>query len=242
MLTVTFLYSCSNGKTLDLATIDFNEDSKQYTLEKLSPSDIEFQNGHFENKYNVPLNESVLKNMSSGLSVVLVDNGEKVIKYNFDNEKALSQINYLGLPLELTMLGTQIYDYNGNISCILTEIKRDYTIDLINKLIEKIGEPNEVLCTDTPIDKVSPEIIIKLLEIFPENCKITKDYWDDEFFIYPYTVIWSADKVIYNLRITLIDTFLDNDLCIISKKALQDKVIFGYHGDDVDPTLSKYLN
>jgi hypothetical protein len=218
-----------------LSTVDFSKDSKEYALNKLSPSKTTEQNGHFEVKYNDPSDEN------SKVSIVIEDNGEKLTIYNFDDIIPISHINYAGLPLGPSMLGTQIVDYNGKIAFIRTSINEHKTTEFIQLLEKNLGKPTEIINNERIESGIKQEIINKLLKVFPENAKKTKSDWGNDEISYPERLFWDKDNLIYELTIETSGDEITNKLEIISKKAFKDKIIFGFHNPDKDPFLSKYL-
>lgn len=237
---IIVLCSCKSEQTLDLSEVDFSKDSKEYRLSNLSPSTVTEQNGHYEVVYDSTLNESDVEYRSSNVSLVMKDDGEKVIVYLFDDDKSNSHINYAGLSLDASY-GTKVVDYNGKISFISTSINRRETVELITTLEKNIGKPTEIINNETMEENVKPENINQLIAIFPDSTKKIESDWGNKMISYPEILIWNENNKIYQLILNPVGEDITNTLVIISKKAFKDKIILGFHVPEKDPILKKYL-
>jgi len=236
---VSLMASCNKGQALDLSTIDFNKDSKEYGIAELSPSRVEQQKGHYEIAYDKSLSESEAKDLNSNVSLTLKDIGEKVTVYHFDNQKSGSDINYHQEPLDFTF-GTKIVDYNGKVSFISTSIERQKTMALITALLSSLGKPSEMIEGRREVDSVDKNVVAQLSKVLP-SAKITTDDFGNEILAFPETVIWAKNDVLYQLTLNPTQKDITNTLVVISKKAFKDKIIMGYHNPEQDPLLSKYI-
>lgn len=237
---VTLLISCNKGQTLDLSTIDFNHDSKEYQIDELSPSRTEKQAGHFEIAYDKSADESIAKDLNSNVSMILKDNGEKVTIYNFDDIKSNTNINFAEQALDSTY-GTTIVDYNNKVSFISTSVIKENTLRLINVLEKKLGKPIEIVIGERSIEAVNSELENKLITTFPASSKKVTNELGNDVFLFPEVLIWDKGSVLYQLTLNPVNKEVSNNLVIISKKALKDKIIMGFHNPEKDPLLNKYL-
>ncbi|WP_326984712.1 hypothetical protein VUJ46_09345 [Chryseobacterium sp. MYb264] len=236
---VSLMASCNKGQSLDLSTVDFNKDSKEYAIAELSPSRVEQQKGHYEIAYDKSLSESEAKDLNSNVSLTLKDNGEKVTVYHFDDQKSGSHINYHQEPLDFTF-GTKIVDYNGKVSFISTSIERQKTLAFITELLKSLGKPSEIIEGRREIDAVDKNVMAGLSKVLP-SAKVSTDDFGNEIYSFPETIVWAKNDVLYQLTLNPAKNDITNTLVMISKKAFKDKIVMGYHNPDQDPLLSKYV-
>lgn len=216
---------CCNNQTLDLSKISFNEDSKQYDLDKFKVHKKETINGHYEVKEN---------------SLEVVDNGEKVFNYIF-MDKSISQLNFANMKINPT-LGAKVVDYNGKIGFISVNIEPSESEKLIKYLFNNLNKPTEVISNERLEEAVNLGASEILLKSLPQYTKIQKGDFGNNVLIYPQNLIWIKNDIIYQLTLEPSNNNVVNVLNIISKKTLEDKVIMGYHNPEKDPILGKYLN
>lgn len=236
----TFLISCSNTENLDLSKIDFNKDSKEYYLDKLSPTRTEIQKGHFEISYDKSENQSGASDSESNVSLILKDNGENVKIYYFDDLKSNSKLNFAGESLDETF-GTNIVVYDNKISFISTSIERNNSFKLISFLQKKLNQPTEIISGERAIDEVDTEIINQLIKIFHSDAKKGTNEFGNEVFTFPEVIYWYEKDTLYQLTLNPSEKQITNRLAIISKRALKDKIIMGFHNPAESPILNKYI-
>lgn len=229
VLTLLVLISCNN-KELDLSKIDFNQKASIY-LDDLNVYKKEEQKGHY-----------VLDYQNDEVSLGLKDDGERVVKYTFMEEKNTNQLNYSGLRVN-DVMGVSISVYDEKISFMRIHVKNTQTLEFFDVLKKKLGNPTEILIKDG-VNFDDKNISQKMLiEKMPNQAKKYKDEVLEQFyFSYPEHFIWVDSDIIYQLTIVPVGNYISNSLVVISKKALKDKVIFGFHNPNEDPILSKYLN
>lgn len=232
----TFLISCNNTENLDLSKIDFHKDSKEYYLDKLSPTRTEIQKGHFEISYD----ESGASDNDSNVSLILKDNGENVKMYYFDDLKSNSKLNFAGESLDDTF-GTNIVVYDNKISFISTSIERENSFKLISFLQKELNKPTEIISGERAIDEVNTEIINQLIKIFPSDAKKGANEFGNEVFTFPEVIYWYEKETLYQLTLNPSVKQITNRLVIISKRALKDKIIMGFHNPAESPILNKYI-
>ena len=228
ILNLLLLISCNN-KELDLSQVDFNQDSKIYNLDDLKVYKKEEQKGHYEVKHD-----------GDDVSLITVDNGEKVINYVF-MENSVSQVNFAGLNIDST-LGAKAVDYNGKIAFISANVSSKQTSELISYFIKTFGVPTEVINNERREEAVNLGASQILFKSLPNYTKKQKDEFNNNSIIYPQNIIWVKKDIIYQLTLEPYNNLVSNVIKVISKKALKDKIILGYHNPKEDPILSKYLN
>lgn len=228
LLILLMVISCTK-KSLDLSKIAIGDDAENINLNIFRPTKTMQQFGHFELVQN-----------GNELTLGLVDSGEKVTTYYFVNEN-VGDLNYLGYPVD-SVLGAKIIVYNGKVEYIGSEFVQSSNDNLLGAIIENLGTPTEVIKNNIlkeTIDLDAYQIlkselssyIIEKMEIEGSPSEI----------IYPQWMVWDKDNILYVLDIDPLNNYVNIGLHIMSKKALKDKVIFGFHNPAKDPLLSKYI-
>ncbi len=219
-MSLIILEGC-NSQTLDLDKIDFNNNPH---LEKLKISKVENQKGHWV------LNQS---GSDVGLSLSGV---ESSVQYTLMTPEELARVTFNNLPLD--NIGAKLVAYKGKLAFARLSVDKSKTFDLFNHLKQMLGKPDQTF-DNLAYDKNNAEV--KLLETgLKGDVKIVKDEYDDEMIAYPYQNVWVKGNLIYQYTLVRAKDSFSNTLVIISKEALNDKIIFGYHNPEHDPILSKY--
>ena len=220
------LLSCNNS-TLDLSQVKLNEESKTYNLNEFKVYRKEEQKGHYE-----------VKHSGSNTSLELIDNGEQVYNYIF-MEESVSQINFAKLEID-PVLGAKVVDYNRKIGFISVNITPSQTTELIQHLINSLGTPSEVKTNERLEEAVNLGASQILLRVLPQYTKVKKSEFNNEI-LYPQYLIWDKKDVIYQLVLEPLNNSVSSVVNIISKKALKDKIVMGFHNPEKDLILNKYL-
>lgn len=214
--------------TLDLSKVDFNQDSSLYLNELDIYSKTE-QNGHY-----------VVQHIGDAVSLELEDDGERVVKYVFMGE-GTKQLHYSGLKINQN-IGASISLYSGKISYIRASIENSHTLDFLALLKKQLGTPAKTLHKEGVNFDEKNSSQKMLLEKLPKETKKYKDDILEQYYVsYPEYYIWTKNSIIYQLTLSPLGNYIDNSLVIISKKALKDRVIEGFHNPEQDPILSNYL-
>lgn len=229
LLNSLFLIGCSNSTTLDLSKVDFNENANQY-IDGLKFYSKETQNGHFEIKSN-----------KGNVALDLVNNGENVVKYVFTEEGNTKQLNYQGLEIDKD-LGAKISTYQDKVAFISFSVDKNKVIDFIKILKKDLGDEKDIIYNQRLSKVFKQSLFIDLSGISTNFIKKGKDDQGNDVISYPQNIIWLKNDVIYQLTLDPLDNSINNTLTIITKKALNDKVIFGYHNISNDPLLKNYIN
>lgn len=224
-----------------MSQVNFNKDSKDYKLTSLSASRTNEQKGHYELSNNSSIAESQAKDLNGSSSLILKDNGEKLIIYKFDDEKSNSSLNFAGLKLD-SNYGTQIVDYNNKVSFVSLSVQRQETAKFIEALLSKIGNPTQTVQGELEQEDISKDAVVQLAKLFPSSVKHIKNDLGNDVTTYPEIIVWNKNDVLYQLTLNPTKEGITNSLVIISKKALKDKIIMGFHNAERDPILSKYIN
>ena len=221
------LMSCTTNSQ-DLSTIDFTKNAESY-LSGLSFSSKTEQKGHYEAVIN-----------GENASFKLVDKGEKLTNYVFMDQKNTAQLTYGGLPIN-NVMGAAISVYEDKIAFMRINIKNDQSFALLDLLQKKLGQPAEIVKSESTHYDDSDVSQKLLLDKLPNQTKKVKDDIDEYYITYPENFIWDKDGMLYQLTFSPSGKYVNGRLVVISKKAFRDRVIMGYHNPDKDPILGKYV-
>lgn len=230
VILISVISSCS-GQNLDLSTITIGESADKYNLEKLKATKKDEQKGHYESKIN-----------GEEVSLDLVDNGEQITNYFFDNEN-VQKINYLGCSIDKT-LGAKIMIYNNKIAYIRVNISvndkknKGYYAKLLNNL----GVPTDIIFNDRNEESLNLGSLQILSKDMPSYIKKTQDSLiGNKIVVYPQYMFWNKNNIIYKLGIEPVNNNVSSTLEVFTKKALKDKIILGMQNAEKDPIFNKYL-
>jgi len=160
--------------------------------------------------------------------------------YYFRTPEELSQLEYNEFPI--SDLGAKLVTIDDRLVFARFSLNKDKTFDVFNHLEQKLGVPDQTF--DSIGITESNAVEVKLLEnnlTKKQGLEKTTDEYDDAILKYPYQNTWIKDNIIYQFTLARSREAFGNTLLIISKQALKDKVIFGYHNPTKDPILGKYL-
>ncbi|MGO3183413.1 MAG: hypothetical protein ACTIJ9_11330 [Aequorivita sp.] len=221
------LLSC-NSQTLDLSTINFNQ-TNQKQLKQLKYSKVENQKGHY-----------VVKEIGDDVDVLLEGN-EISSHYYLRTKEEVSQVAFTPYVID-DEIGVKLVSYQGELAFADFAILNKETFEVLKHLTKELGTPDQTFNT-IAYKKDSPEVQLLLNNLeMGKSLKEVEDDYGDKMLAYPYQNVWIKGDLIYQLTLGRGMETYSNTLIIISKKALEDKIIFGYHNPTKDPILSKYLN
>lgn len=227
-LNLILLMSCTSNSQ-DLSIIDFNKNAETY-LDGLTFSSKTEQKGHYEAVIN-----------GEDASLKLIDKGEVSTNYVFMGENT-AQLNYGGLAIN-DVMGSSLNVYEDKIAFMRINVKNEQSIALLDLLKKKLRTPTEIIKSDNNHYDETDKSQRLLLDKLPNETKKIKDDLLDEYYLtYPEHFIWDKNEVIYQLTFSPTGSYVTNQLVVISKKALKDKIIIGFHNTDKDSILSKYMN
>jgi hypothetical protein len=229
LIIVITLVSCTNP--LDISKINFEKPSKTY-LDNIKVSRIDHQKGSWELIY--------LKNGEFD-DVKLKDDGKTTNLYYFSTKEELAQMCYDGIKLD--DFGAKLVEYQNKIVSVHCSFEKSRTFEFIKKLKTDLGGPTEIINDTIGFYKNEKEVNFFLKELPKDDFKIVKEENNNSsLLVCPMHYIWLKNDLIY--MYTLVrsgEASCGNKMVIISKKALKDKIIFGYHNSEEDPILAKYL-
>lgn len=221
------LVSC-NSQTLDLSTIDFSQTTEKQ-LDHLKCSKDEHQKGHYVVEYK-----------GDDVDVYLEGN-ESSTHYYLRTKEEVSQVSFSPFKID-EEIGVKLVSYEDQLVFADFSILNEETFKVLKYLTKELGIPDQTFNTIAyNEDSSEVQLLLNNLEM-GKSLKEVEDDYGDIMLAYPYQNVWVKENLIYQLTLGRgMDSF-SNSLIIISKKALEDKIIFGYHNPTKDPILSKYLN
>ncbi|SFW70313.1 hypothetical protein SAMN02927921_03450 [Sinomicrobium oceani] len=216
------IFSCQT-QTLDITKIDLHKNAKE-TLEGLKISRIDTQNGAYK----------------TGGNAELEDNGKISMYYIFKGPSDESKVAYSGIRPE-PGTGGRIVEHDDKIAFINFAFQRDKTFELLAKLKKDLGTPDQILYDSIPNNESDSEVKMLLKAFSSEELKYSEDEFGDSYISFPLHHVWVKDGYIYKYTLLRGRKEYSNDLVIISKQALLDRIVFGYHNPDKDPIFIKYV-
>jgi hypothetical protein len=223
---IAAMTSC-NSQSLDLSTIEFDKSSVSYHLEELKTYRKEEQKGHYE-----------VQHSNGTVSLILKDDGERVSNYIFMEKQNTEKLNYAGIMIDPN-IGASLSVYEDKIAYINMTVDHKSKFKMFDLLKNKLGSPTEFINRGRSLSMLDSEIKKEILLKFPEIAKIDEENGKLSF---PEIIIWVKDNLFYQFTLNPVGNSVESSLVIISKKALKDRIIVGYHNPEKDPILSKYLN
>lgn len=220
---------CSKNK-LDISGIEFDKSAKAYT-EKFSVSRIDNQQGSWQNLYaeNGEFKDTLLN-----------DDGKKSVHYYFRYENEAKQIVYENIPIGTQEVG-KLVEYNDRIVFLNFGFDKENTFLLLTKLKARLGAPTTMINHEIGYDEKAEEVQLIINNLSKSEFSVV-DKALGKMLIFPIHYIWVKGEIIYKYTLVPGNKFYGSDLTVISKQALRDHLIFGYHNVKKDPILSQYVN
>lgn len=221
-LAVPVFMSC-NGQQLDLATIDFNQPAGPY-LDHLGLSNVQEQKGHWE-----------IAGSGEQVSLKLKDDGEKSTVYSLSEEADAKKVKYGVFMLGKPYMG-KIISYHDKIAFYSFYPDKTKIFELVAELKKSLGTPTELILDTLPVNNPFATLLKKSLPA--TDFKVISS--DDELdgVSYPRSYVWEKGDILYQF---VLSAGTSSQFMAISKTALKDKIVLGYHSPDRDPVFSKYL-
>ncbi|NHN27604.1 hypothetical protein FIA58_018135 [Flavobacterium jejuense] len=223
------MMSCQQGGRFDLSEI-YNKTEVNKTLNKLNISNVQTQNGYWELVKKGEKVEAELKNDGS-ISTIYSLKGEQ-------NEKLF---NFYNFSIEKNT-GGKIVENSDKIVFVNIVLENVETFNVLKKLKEKLGNPDQIINDSVFYNAEDDKVKLVLKNFVKNDIKTKKDEFEDEYLIYPLHFVWNTNGYIYKYTLFINETSFSNDLVIISNKAFNEKLIFGYHNPKQDPIFKKYYN
>lgn len=219
------LVSC-NSQTMDLSQIDLSQTTEKQ-LHKLKCSKVERQKGHY-----------VVKEIGNSVDVHLEGN-QSSTHYYLRTKEEVSQVSFTPFKID-EEIGVKLVSYQDQLVFAKFSLKNEETFDVLKYLNEKLGVPEQTFNTIAyKEDSLEVQLLLNNLEMGKSIKKVEDDY-GDQLLAYAYQNLWTKGTIVYQLTLSRGMQSYSNSLIIISKKALEDKIIFGYHNIPENSLLYKF--
>lgn len=223
------MMSCQEGDKFDLSKIDDKTEVSK-TLNSLNISDVHTQNGYWE-----------LVKKGEKVEAVLQDNGNISTVYSLKDEQDQKLFNFDNFNIEKNT-GGKIVENSNKIVFVNIVLENIETFNVLKKLKEKLGNPDQIINDSVFYNEEDDKVKLVLKNYEKNDIKIKKDEFEDEYLIYPLHYVWNINGYIYKYTLFINEASFSNDLVIISNKAFNEKLIFGYHNPKEDSIFKKYYN
>ncbi|WP_152640734.1 hypothetical protein [Flavobacterium sp. 316] len=223
------MMSCQEGDKFDLSKIDDKTEVSK-TLNSLNISDVQTQNGYWE-----------LVKKGEKVEAVLQDNGNISTVYSLKDEQDQKLFNFDNFNIEKNT-GGKIVENSNKIVFVNIVLENIETFNVLKKLKEKLGNPDQIINDSVFYNEEDDKVKLVLKNYEKNDIKIKKDEFEDEYLIYPLHYVWNINGYIYKYTLFINEASFSNDLVIISNKAFNEKLIFGYHNPKEDSIFKKYYN
>lgn len=220
------MWSCQSN-SLDLSKTNF-ETSIGKTLQGLKISRVEPQKGHWE----------LIKSEES-LKPKLIEDGTTTTLYILKEKSDEDKVNYAGIKIE-EGTGGRLAEHNDKLIFANFSLNKQETFRVYEQLKNLLGPRDQVIYDSIADDRTDPEVKFILSKFQDKEIKFSKDEYGDSYVVFPVHNIWFKDNYIYKYTFLRGREVYQNDFVILSKNALQNKFIFGYHNPN-DPIFNKYL-
>ncbi|UOX35500.1 hypothetical protein LXD69_08245 [Flavobacterium sediminilitoris] len=223
------MMSCQEGDKFDLSKIDDKTEVSK-TLNSLNISDVQTQNGYWE-----------LVKKGEKVEAILQDNGNISTVYSLKDEQDQKLFNFDNFNIEKNT-GGKIVENSNKIVFVNIVLENIETFNVLKKLKEKLGNPDQIINDSVFYNEEDDKVKLVLKNYEKNDIKIKKDEFEDEYLIYPLHYVWNINGYIYKYTLFINEASFSNDLVIISNKAFNEKLIFGYHNPKEDSIFKKYYN
>lgn len=229
IISLFIMMSCQNDSKFDLS--DLNEKKEvNKNLKKLDISNIKIQKGYWK-----------LINKDKKIEAELSNDDNISTIYNLKDYKDEQNFHFDNVNIQKET-GGLIVENKGKIAFVNISLDNTKTFNVLKKLKESLGKPDQVISEKTYYDLKDEKLKLILKEFDSNEISKIKDEFDDEYLVYPLHYIWNMDGYIYKYTLFITEKNCSNNLIIISNKAFNEKLIFGYHNPKDDPIFKKYYN
>ena len=223
------IVSCNNEAKVDLSKIESLENTHNI-LKKMNVSNIQIQDGYWE----------VIKK-NDKLDLKLHNNGNISTIYNLNTRKDRKKFYFDDIAINEN-LGGKIIENKNTIAFVDVNFENVETFNILRKLKNNLGQPDQILKQNI-FYKTNDRQVKTILKVFEnKEYNLKKDEFDDKYLFYPLHYIWNVNGYIYKYTLQINEISFNNNLVIISNKAFNEKLIFGYHNPKEDMILKKYYN
>lgn len=221
------MMSCQEGDTFDLFKID-DKTAVNTTMNNLDIANVQTQNGYWE-----------IVNKGAKVEAKLQNNGSISTIYSLKGEQEEKLFAFANFNIEKNT-GGKIVENNNKIVFVNIALEKAETFKGLKKLKETLGNPDQIINDSVFYNAADDKVKLILKHVDQYDLKVQKDEFEDEYLVYPLHFIWNINGYIYKYTLFINETTFSNDLVILSNKAFNEKLIFGYHNPKEDPIFKKY--
>ena len=218
MILSSLITSCTNN-TIDLSLFE-KTDAKN--LSNLKLKRVENQVGSW--KYNNEKEDIELEKNNKFCKIFYINNKEEI-----------NQLNFSSLKIDISS-GSKIIVYDDKVSFFKLNFIDNETFTSLKFLKEKLGNDFKSFKKSLSVDGYNGQINILKNE---QNNEF--DFMDDDIeckvAVFSDFYYWDKKDFIVTYRIGLTRDGFSNNIIFATKKALKDKIVFGYHNIENDPYL-----
>ena len=156
----------------------------------------------------------------------LVDQGEVVTNYSFDEQDA-HKVMFAGLEIN-EAYGAKVVSYNNTIAFVSLKAPEEHVKDYFNSFVKELGKSDSMHIESIAVATVNDRVKSTLQEAFPGILKAYKGDIPDVL-VYPQRLFWKKGNVRYFLTLDPVGDFVNLKIDIITENALNDKIVMGYH-------------
>lgn len=229
LMILPVMMSCQEGDTFDLSKIDHKTEVNT-TLDNLNIANVQTQNGYWE----------VVKK-GAKLEAQLQDDGSISTIYSLKGEQEEKLFAFADFHLKKNTGGKIVVNSN-KIAFLHIALENAETFKVLKQLKETLGTPDQIINDSVFYNAADDKVKLILKNVEQEDVKIQKDEFEDEYLVYPLHFVWNINGYIYKYTLFINEIAFSNDLVILSNKAFNEKLIFGYHNPQEDPIFKKYHN
>ncbi len=215
---VLIVFSCDHVST-DLSA--FNS-LKTESFKNLKLKRIEDQKGSWEFNSNF---EPKL-NKSSKLSK----------HYFFNYPEEINHLKFSTFTIDKE-LGVKVIEYDNKISFYKLSFKNDETFQVLNFLKQNLGNDFIPFKATLNMNKYNSSKVKILKSEQKDEIKIIDDEIEGKTMVFNDFYLWEKNNFIVFYRLGLTSDGFSNELIFITKKALKDQIVFGYHNISEDQYL-----
>ena len=223
-----FVMSCQEAVPIDLSMLDDAIDVKT-ALDNKSIRNVQTQNGYWE-----------IVKTGEKVEAKLRDNGNISTIYSLKGEQEEKLFAFANFNIKKNT-GGKIVENGNKIVFVNITLEATETFKVLEHLKEKLGIPDQIISDSVFYNAADDKVNLILKNVEQDNVKIQKDEFEDEYLVYPLHFVWNQNGYIYKYTLIINETSFSNDLVILSKKAFNDKLIFGYHNPKEDPIFKVYF-
>lgn len=227
LMILPVMMSCQEGDTFDLSKIDDNTEINSI-MNNLNIANVQTQNGYWE-----------IEKKGAKVEAQLHDNGSISTIYSLKDEQEEKLFAFADFSIKKNS-GGKIVANSNKIVFVNIALENAETFEVLKQLKETLGNPDQIINDSVFYNAADEKVKLILKNVAQDDVKIQKDEFEDEYLVYPLHFVWNINGFIYKYTLFINEIAFSNDLVILSTKAFNEKLIFGYHNPKEDPIFKKY--